>query len=55
MYFQVETHVWMELTEQLQQFFGTVYIVVESTVEYPHILDAMRMDGLQPLSDNVNG
>jgi hypothetical protein len=51
MNFQMETDIRCIFTEKMQKFFGSLIIVVKSTVEYAHIFDSMLMNNIQSFAD----
>lgn len=54
-YLQVETYVWMELQEQLEQLFGAARVVIEGPVKNTYIPYAVAVDILKPFADAFNG
>lgn len=51
--FQVEMNI-RELTEKSQQCFGPVTVVVEGSVQYTDVPDAVRLDGADTFADGVD-
>ena len=52
--FQVETHVG-ELTEEVEQGFGPVALVVECAVEYPDVTDTFLVNQSDTFADCLDG
>ena len=50
----MEADVWMVFTEQFEHLLGSSVVVVERTVQYPYIANAVPIDDVQSLANGID-